>query len=61
MNIKLKAILITAMMPIIAVALIYTIAKFPAVLVFAALGGLLYFVYCGVLNYLEHNEKRKPR
>ena len=61
MNIKLKAILITAMMPIIAVALIYTIAKFPAVLVFAALGGLLYFLYRGVLNYLEFKEKRKPR
>ena len=61
MNIKHKAILITAMMPLIVVALIYTIAKFPAVLVFAALGGLLYFVYRGVLNHLEYKEKRKPR
>jgi uncharacterized membrane protein YesL len=61
MNIKLKATLITLAMLFIAVALIYTIAKFPAVLVFAALGGLLYFLYRGVLNYLEHEEKRKPR
>lgn len=61
MNIKLKATLITATIPLIAVALIYTIAKFPAVLVFAALGGLLYFIYRGVLNYLEYNEKRKSR
>ena len=60
MNIKLKATLITAMMLIIVVALIYTITKFPAVLVFAALGGLLYFVYRGVLNHLEYKEKRKP-
>jgi hypothetical protein len=59
MNIKLKAILITAMMPLIVVALIYTIAKFPVVLFFAALGGVLYFVYRGVLNYLEHNERFK--
>jgi hypothetical protein len=59
MNIKLKAILITASMPLIAVALIYTIAKFPVVLFFAALGGVLYFVYRGVLNYLEHNERFK--
>ena len=61
MNIKHKAILITAMMPLIVVALIYTIAKFPAVLFFAALGGVLYFVYRGVLNHLEYKEKRKPR
>jgi hypothetical protein len=59
MNIKHKAILITAAMPLIVVALIYTIAKFPVVLFFAALGGVLYFVYRGVLNYLEHNERFK--
>jgi hypothetical protein len=61
MNIKLKAILITAMMPIVAVAFVYTIVQFPLILVFAALGGLLYTAYRGVLNYLEFNEKRKPR
>ena len=63
MNIKHKAILITAAMPLIVVALIvaltYTIAKFPVVLFFAALGGVLYFVYRGVLNYLEYNERFK--
>lgn len=61
MNIKLKAALITVAMPIIAVAAVYTIVRFPAVLFFAFLGGFLYFVYKGVLNYLEFNEKRKPR
>jgi hypothetical protein len=61
MNIKLKAILITAAMPLIAVALVYTIVKFPAVLFFAALSGLLYFVYRAVLSHLEMKEKRKPR
>jgi hypothetical protein len=61
MNIKYKAILITLAMLLIAVALIYTIAKFPVVLFFAALGGLLYFLYRGVLSHLEIKEKRKPR
>ena len=61
MNIKLKASLITAAIPLIAVAFVYTIVQFPAVLFFVFLGGFLYFVYRGVLNYLEHNEKRKPR
>jgi uncharacterized membrane protein YesL len=61
MNIKYKAILITLAMLLIAVALIYIIAKFPVVLFFAALGGLLYFLYRGVLNHLEYKEKRKPR
>jgi hypothetical protein len=59
MNIKYKAILITLAMLLIAVALIYTIAKFPAVLVFAALGGLLYFLYRGVLSHLELKERKK--
>ena len=61
MNIKHKAILITAMMPLIAVALAYTVVRFPLVLFFALVGGLLYFVYYGVLNYLETKEKRKRR
>jgi predicted Zn-dependent protease len=59
MNIKLKATLITAAIPLIAVAFVYTIVKFPAVLFFAFLGGFLYFVYRGVLNYLEYKEKNK--
>jgi uncharacterized membrane protein YesL len=61
MNIKLKAILITAAMPLIAVALVYTIVKFPAIIFFAVLGALMYFLYRGVLNHLEYKEKRKPR
>ncbi len=59
MNIKLKAILITLAIPLIAVAFVYAIVSFPAVLFFAFLGGFLYFVYRGVLNYLEHNERFK--
>jgi hypothetical protein len=61
MNIKLKAALITLAIPLIAVAFVYTIVKFPAVLFFVFLGAFLYFVYKGVLNYLEYNEKKKPR
>lgn len=61
MNIKLKAALITVAIPLIAVAIVYTIVQFPAVLFFAFLGAFLYCVYKGVLNYLEYNEKRKPR
>jgi hypothetical protein len=61
MNIKLKATLITIAIPLIAVALVYTIVQFPLIIVFAVLGGLLYTVYNAVLNYLEFNEKRKPR
>jgi hypothetical protein len=59
MNIKLKAALITVAMPIIAVAAVYTIVQFPAVLFFAVLAGFLYTMYRGVLNYLEHNERFK--
>jgi hypothetical protein len=61
MNIKHKAILITAAIPLIAVALVYTIVKFPAVIFFAVLGAILYFLYRGVLTHLEFKEKRKPR
>jgi uncharacterized MnhB-related membrane protein len=59
MNIKHKAILITAAIPLIAVALVYTIVKFPAIIFFAVLGALMYFLYRGVLNHLEHNERFK--
>ena len=59
MNIKLKAALITVAMPIIAVAAVYTIVQFPAVLFFALMGGLVFLVYKAVLNYLEHNERFK--
>jgi hypothetical protein len=59
MNIKLKAALITVAMPIIAVAAVYTIVQFPAVLFFAVLAGFLYTVYKGVLNYLNFQEKYK--
>ena len=59
MNIKLKAILITAAIPLIAVSLVYTIVKFPAVIFFAVLGALMYFLYRGVLNHLEYKERFK--
>ena len=61
MNIKLKAVLITIAIPLIAVAIVYTIVQFPAVLFFAVLAGFLYTVYKGVLNYLNFQEKSKPR
>ena len=61
MNIKLKAILITLAMPLIAFAFVYTIVQYPSIIIFTVFGGLLYAVYKGVLNYLELKEKRKPR
>lgn len=61
MNIKLKAALITVAIPLIAVAMVYTIVEFPLILVFVVLAGLLYTVYNGVLNYLNFQEKSKPR
>jgi hypothetical protein len=59
MNIKLKAILITVAVFLGGVTLIYIIAPFPAVMFLAALGGLVYFVYRGVLSQLEYNKKYK--
>ena len=61
MNIKHKAILITLAIPLIAIAFVYTIVQYPLILAFAVLVGLLYTVYKGVLNYLEFEEKRKPK
>ena len=59
MNIKLKATLITLAIPLIAVAFVYTIVQYPLIIVFTVLAGLLYSVYKGVLNYLEHKERFK--
>jgi phosphatidylglycerophosphate synthase len=61
MNIKLKATLITIAIPLIAVALVYTIVQYPLIIVFTVFGGLLYTVYNAVLNYLKFKEKSKPR
>jgi len=59
MNIKLKATLITVAGFFGIIAFCYTIFKFPLVIVFAVLAGLLYSVYKAVFNYLEHNERLK--
>ena len=59
MNIKLKAVLITIAIPLIAVAAVYTIVRFPAILFFVILGAFLCFVYKGVLNYLTFKERWK--
>ena len=61
MNIKYKAFLITVAGFFGLFATLYAIAQYPAVLFFALMGGLVFLVYKAVLNYLEHNEKRKPR
>jgi hypothetical protein len=61
MNIKLKAVLLTVAGFFGLFATLFTIVEFPLVLLLITLGGLLYVVYRGVLNYLEHEEKRKPR
>ncbi len=59
MNIKLKAILITLAGFFGLIAFFYTMLWYPLIIVFAGLGGLLYIVYRGVLNYLTHNERYK--
>ena len=61
MNVKLKAALITIAGLFGLFATLYTIVEFPLVLLLITLGGVLYCAYRGVLNYLEHEEKRKPR
>ena len=61
MNIKHKAILITIAGFFGLFATIYAIGQYPAILFFALIGGLVFLVYKAVLNYLEHEEKRKPR
>lgn len=59
MNIKLKAILITVAIPLIAIALVYTIVRFPMIILLALLGGFMYFIYRGVLRDLERKERLK--
>ena len=61
MNIKLKAFLITVAGLFGLFATIYAIGQYPAILFFAIVGGLVFLIYKAVLNYLEFNEKRKPR
>lgn len=61
MNIKIKATLITVAGFLGIIAFFYTIWNFPIAIVFAVLAGLVYSVYKGVLSYLEHSEKSKPR
>jgi uncharacterized MnhB-related membrane protein len=59
MNIKYKAILITLAVFFGLFAALYTIAHYPAIIFFAVLGALMYFLYRGVLNHLEYNERFK--
>ena len=57
MNIKLKAALITLFAPLIVIAAVFTIVKFPILLVASMFGGGLYCFYRGVLSHLEFREK----
>ena len=61
MNIKLKAVLLTVAGFFGLFATLFTIVQFPAVLFFIFIGGTVFLVYKAVLNYLEHEEKRKSR
>ncbi len=61
MNIKYKAFLITVAGLFGLFATLFTIVQFPAVLFFIFIGGTVFLVYKAVLNYLEHEEKRKSR
>lgn len=59
MNIKYKALLITVAGFFGLFVTLYAIAQYPAVLLFALMGGMVFLVYKAVLNYLEHNERFK--
>jgi arginine exporter protein ArgO len=59
MNIKYKAILITLAGFFGLFAVLYTIAHYPALLVFILIGGLVFLVYKAVLNYLVERERFK--
>ena len=58
MNIKLKAGLITLAIPISVAILTVLIARFPLVILLVLVGGTLYLLYRGILNYLEFQENR---
>lgn len=61
MNIKYKAFLITVAGLFGLFATLFTIVQFPAVLFFIFFSAFVYLIYRAVLNYLEHEEKRKLR
>ena len=61
MNIKYKAFLITVAGLFGLFATLFTIAQFPVLLFFIFFGAFVYLIYRAVLNYLEHEEKRKSR
>jgi hypothetical protein len=61
MNIKLKAFLITIAGFFGLFATVYAISQYPAVLFFIFVGGTVFLIYKAVLNYLEFEEKRKPK
>lgn len=58
MNIKLKAWLITLAIPVLVAILTVLIARFPLVILLVLVGGALYLLYSGILNYLEFKENR---
>ena len=59
MNIKLKALLIAVSLFIGFFGAFSVIVMYPVVLLLAVFGGLVYFVYRGVLSQLEYNKKYK--
>jgi threonine/homoserine/homoserine lactone efflux protein len=59
MNIKLKAWLITLAIPISVAILTVLIARFPLVILLVLVGGALYCLYSGILNYLEYKDRWK--
>jgi threonine/homoserine/homoserine lactone efflux protein len=58
MNIKLKAWLITLAIPVLVAILTVLIARFPLIILLVLVGGALYLLYSGILNYLEFKENR---
>lgn len=58
MNVKRKAALLTLAIPVLVAILTVLIARFPLVILLVLVGGALYLLYSGILNYLEFQENR---
>ena len=59
MNIKLKAFLLAIVYVASPFVFLYMLFKYPAVILFALLGGVIYLVYNAVLRHLENTDRKK--
>ena len=59
MNIKLKAFLLALIYVTTPFVLMYVAFMYPLVILFAAVTGLFYMVYCLVLSKLQYEHRKK--